>query len=295
MAERSVVLSAGVSEKRKKDDSGLVYLPVRFRKLTELKGRLRAGGFPLGGGKVPSQPNQSLMDSMRVLQVVLFAAEPVSGAEVARQLQMELTRAHRLLRTLSMLGMTYQTANKRFTTGPAMHILSAQALLNSDLAVAAKEPLDELHRETGLEVALGMLWQDYVSYIYHASPDMPLDAAPGQVSMFPASRSSLGHVLLAGQSDEHLRGVYEGRDIEGYPGGERGLTALLNAVGVVRSRGFARVERPDQQTGRVSIAIALSVRPFAAIGVGGDISASQTAGMVEKLTAASAAIANRLA
>lgn len=265
-----------------------VHLPVRFRKNKEHRGELRPGWFPLDAG--PAQPNQSLVDAMRVLQAVLFSSAPVTAAEVARSLGMELTRAHRLLRTLSMLGMAFQTSRKRFVSGPAMYVFSAQALLNADLAVAAKEPLDALHRETGLEVALGMLWRDYVSYIYHAAPDMPLDAAPGQVSMFPASRSSIGHVLLGDVPEAQVRTIYGDRPIEGY---DAGIEVLLAQLGRIREQGYARVERRED-TGRVSIAIRLPSRPFTAIGIGGDLADGQTEGLVARLKLTAAAIDQRL-
>lgn len=258
------------------------FLPLRFRHTVQQQDKLRPAQLVVDASRRPSQPNQSVMDAVRVLQAVTFHSRPVSASELARELGVDVTRAHRLLRTLSLLGLTYQTRKKRFTPGPAMHVLATQALLNSDLAFAARGPLDALHRETGREVALGMLWQDYVSYIYHAAPDMPLEAAPGQVSIFPASYSSLGRVLLSDLPDEQVRMIYADRPIVGYEQG--GIDALLRDLHAARAEGFARVER-QTATGRVTVAIHLPSRPFAAIGVGGDISMSETAGVVSRLRA----------
>jgi DNA-binding IclR family transcriptional regulator len=256
------------------------FLPLRFRASVQQLDQLRPSQLVLDASRQPSQPNQSVMDAVRVLQAVTFHSRAVSASEIARELGIEVTRAHRLLRTLSLLGMTHQTRRKRFTPGPAMHVLATQALLNSDLASAARAPLDELHRKTGLEVAMGMLWQDYVSYIYHAAPDMPLEAAPGNVSIFPASYSSLGRVLMSELPEEQVRLIYANRPIVGYEDG--GVEALLKDLRAARSAGFARAER-QTTTGRVTIAIHVPGRPFAAIGIGGEISESQTAQMLALL------------
>jgi DNA-binding IclR family transcriptional regulator len=270
------------------------FLPVRFRKLKEFRGQLRpAPPLVVDRERGPAQPNQSLIDSMQVLQALVFSDRPLPAADIGRQLGLDPTRAHRLLRTLSLLGLAFQTKRKRFVTGPAMHVLAAQSLLNSDLASAARGPLDLLHRETELEVVLGMLWQDYVSYLYHAAPDMPLEAAPGNVSMFPASLSSLGRVLMSSLPDEQVREIYRGRPIPGYDDANddpAGIERLIKALDAARADGFARVERVGVSTGRVSIAIHLPSRPFAAIGIGGEISRAQTPKLLEKLRHAAAAI-----
>lgn len=270
------------------DATGKTFLPFRFRHRDEVQDKLRPGGrIVLDATRVPSQPNQSVMDAVRVLQAVTFHSRAVSASEIARELGIEVTRAHRLLRTLSMLGMTFQTRKKRFTPGPAMHVLATQALLNSDLAFAARDHLDRLHRDTGLEVAMGMLWQDYVSYIYHAAPDMPLDAAAGQVSLFPASYSSLGRILMSAMPEEQVRAVYADREIVGYE--DVGIEALLADLRTAREAGFARVERRTR-TGRVTLAICVPSRPFAAIGVGGDLAPEQTQPLLARLRQAAAQI-----
>lgn len=274
------------------EEEGKTFLPFRFRHRDAVQDKLRPGGrIVVDAARVPSQPNQSVMDAVRVLQAVTFHSRAVSASEIARELGIEVTRAHRLLRTLSLLGMTYQTRKKRFTPGPAMHVLATQALLNSDLSYAARGPLDSLHHETGLEVAMGMLWQDYVSYIYHASPDMPIEAAAGQVSIFPASYSSLGRILMSSLPEEQVRAIYADRRIVGYE--DTGIDALLDDLRAARAGGFARVERKTL-TGRVTIAICLPSRPFAAIGVGGELAPEQTPTLLAKLRRAAGQIDTEL-
>jgi DNA-binding IclR family transcriptional regulator len=256
------------------------FLPLRFRRRAENQDKLRPESLVVDASTRPSQPNQSLMDAVRVLQAVTFHSRPVSASEIARDLDVDVTRAHRLLRTLSMLGMTFQSRDKRFSPGPGMHVLAAQSLLNSDLAFCARGPLDQLHRDTGLEVAMGMLWQDYVSYIYHAAPDTPLDAAPGNVSIFPASYSSLGRILMSALPETQVRLIYAHRPIVGYE--SSGIEALLADLAAARTAGYSRVLRKTD-TGRVTIAIQVPSRPFAAVGVGGDMEDSRTEAIVERL------------
>jgi DNA-binding IclR family transcriptional regulator len=87
-------------------------------------------------------------------------------------------------------------------------------------------------------VALGVLWRDQVSYLYHAAPGTPPDQALGRAGLFEASRSSIGRVLLAQLDEESLTGTYGDRPIPGFTGG---LRAFGRDLAAVRRQGFAKV------------------------------------------------------
>src|SRR5687767_1336816 len=118
----------------------------------------------------PAQPNQSLIDGLTVLQALAVAAGPVGGRALARELNLEPTRVNRLLKTLAFLGMAEQTSDRKYFPGPGMHILAARALYGSGLVTRAMPYLEQLVARYDRVVALGVLWRDQVSYLYHWQP-----------------------------------------------------------------------------------------------------------------------------
>ncbi len=201
---------------------------------------------------LPAQPNQSLIDGLAVLQAVAGRIEGAGSRELARELNLEATRVNRLLKTLAALGLTRQDARKKYRPGPAVHVLAAQALFASGLLRRALPHLEALHRH-GLIVALGVLWRDQVSYLYHAAPGMAAGEALGRAGLFPATRSGIGMTLLARDAD--LR---------------RFARDLQPRLRQVREQGYACVVTSDDRQTR-SLGVALDDDSGAAIALSGHI------------------------
>lgn len=177
---------------------------------------------------LPAQPNQSLLDGLEVLQGVASAIEPVGSRELARRLDLEPTRVNRLLKTLAAVGLTEQTPDRKYLPGPALHVLTASALLGSGLIARAAGPVERLRAQApGLTVALGVRWRREVAYLFHAAPGVPLAESIGRTALYPADRSSIGRVLLAHSPD----------GIELYPD-------LADDFGLIRARGHALLTPP---------------------------------------------------
>jgi DNA-binding IclR family transcriptional regulator len=220
---------------------------------------------------LPHQPNQSLIDGLACLQAVVGAEAPVGGRELARQLALESTRVNRLLKTLAHLGLTQQRPDRRYVAGPGIHVLAAQSLFASGLIRRALPVLESLHRHK-LIVALGVLWRDQVSYLYHATPGMVAAEGLGRSGLFPASKSSIGMILLAQLPDRELR--------QRFPE----LGASLRAT---RKAGFARTQ---PNPGTESLAVAIGTPAFAAVALSGKITERQIPKLVASLDAAVAEI-----
>ena len=231
---------------------------------------------------LPVQPNQSLIDGIRCLERVVARGAGVGVRELARDMGLEPTRVHRLLKTLAHLGLTRQEADRKYAVGPAVHVLSSLTLFASGLMHRASGPLEGLRRHGHL-VAMGVLWQDHVSYLYHAGPRAAPGEGVGRTALFPASRSSIGRVLLAAQPDAAIRALYRGRPIEGVEGGIDGLLAALRTV---RAEGYAEVTTAD---GR-SLAVAVEPGPVAAIALAGQWRAAGRAELVQALRQAAEAM-----
>ncbi len=184
---------------------------------------------------LPKQPNQSVIDGIRCLQEVVNHAEPVGVSDVARELGLETTRVHRLLRTLAYIGMLRWTEKRKYAAGPALPVLATQTLHASGFYQVIG-PLERLHRELNVVVAFGVLWNRSVSYLYHADPDQPLAQAIASFDVWPATVSGLGVALLALQTDEKVAALYDRQVIPEF----RSLDALLSKLATVRRCGYAQ-------------------------------------------------------
>jgi len=232
---------------------------------------------------LPAQPNQSLVDGLACLQALASASENVGVHELARQLGLEPTRVHRLLKTLAHLGIAEQDERKKYRPGPGLHVLAAQSLHGSGLLRRAFGPLEQLQAHKEL-VALGVLWRDKVSYLYHWRPGLTSAEALGRRDLFDASRSSIGLVLLAAMTDDAVRELYRDKPIPGFTG----ITELLKRLRGVRQAGFARVEIAPGAAD--SIAVPLGTPAHAAIAVSGQFSSTETSRWVGILEQARAKI-----
>lgn len=235
--------------------------------------------------KPNAQPNQSLIDGIATLQALAISPEPIGGRELARRLGFESTRVNRLLKTLAYLGIARQTANRKYTAGAGMHVLAAQSLFASGLMRGALPALERLRR-FGHTVALGVLWRDNVTYLFHAPPGTPATQALGRIGLYPATTGGIGVALLATLEDEQIAAIYDGVDIPGYPDG---LTALMRTIEATRKRGHASVEVHEGGEHR-TLAIPVGDPPHSAIGVSGWIPVSGEAEMVSALREAARAI-----
>ncbi|WP_029591074.1 hypothetical protein [Franconibacter pulveris] len=150
-----------------------------------------------------SQPNQSLIDGIRCLQYLVSSDRAIGCRELARLMNINTTRVNRLLMTMASIGLTMQDEQRRYLPGPGIHALAAQAIRGSALFSQALPQL-ERHAPKEIVVALGVLWEDQVIYIYHASPGSQPGQALAGFHMLPAWQSVIGMSLLASESDDAL-------------------------------------------------------------------------------------------
>jgi DNA-binding IclR family transcriptional regulator len=225
-----------------------------------------------------AQPNQSLIDGMATLQALATAEEPVGVRELARRIGLDPTKVNRLLKTLSYLGIARQLANRKYTAGPGMHVVAAQSLFASGLIRRALPVLEGL-RTFGHTVAMGVLWKDSVSYLFHAPPGIEASRGLGRIGLLPATRSGIGTILLAERSDNEVRALYEGREIAQYP---NGIESLLEKLSEVRSLGYARVPVPDDRQHHV-VAVSTGDPAHAGLALSGWIPPAATEELVATL------------
>lgn len=152
---------------------------------------------------LPAQPNQSIMNGMKCLEEIAALTEPIGSRELSRLLNEEPTKINRILGTLCHLGYVEKTDNNKYKVGPAIHIMASLTLSSSKLLHHAFEPLKELLKSE-LTVALGVLWKNQVSYIFHGDSKMPFEQCIGSRGLFPEEKSSIGTMIRISNKKEAL-------------------------------------------------------------------------------------------
>lgn len=235
--------------------------------------------------KPNAQPNQSLIDGLATLQALATSPEPIGVRELARRLDLDVSKANRLLKTLAYVGIARQTSDRRYTAGSGMHVLAAQSLFASGLIRRALPVLESLRR-FGHTVALGVLWKENVSYLFHAPPGVEASHGLGRIGLLPATTSGIGLVLLSEHEDEEVREIYADQDIPMFP---EGIDQLLAKLSEVRQLGYARVHVADDRDFHI-VSVSTGDPAHAGVAVSGWIPEETTASIVEALRLAAAEI-----
>ncbi len=230
---------------------------------------------------LPKQPNKSLIDGIRCLQALASSPGPVGVTDLARDLDLEATRVHRLLRTLGHMGFARQNVSRKYLPGPAIFPLATHALYASHLMQVAVGPLDSLRAEIPHVVALGMLWERRVSYLYHANQATPPDKVIGSFGFWAATDSGVGMAVLARHSDEEIREFYSKEEILNHPAGVDSLLAALERIRVEGHAFIATHSKGNWHT----LGIASAVNPFMGIGISGKLKKKDIAVLLPKIRA----------
>lgn len=234
--------------------------------------------------KPNAQPNQSLIDGFTIVNALVLAGQPVGGRELARQLGFEPTRVNRLLKTLAFLGVARQTPSRKYTVGPAMHVMAAHDMFASGVLGQAL-PLLESLRHFNLTVAFGVLWRFNVTYLYHAPPGMASADALGRKSLYPATKGGIGLVMLAELPVEIVRAQYAEGEIPGF----ESVDALLAKLDEIRENGYARV-LVNTELDHHTIAVPVGEPAHAAVALSGWIPEANAPDLVAALREIAAAI-----
>lgn len=217
--------------------------------------------------ELPAQPNQSVASALECLLHIGTAGRPVGSREMARELGMEHTKANRMLGTLAGLGLAEKTPERKYVPGPGIHVLAAMSLSGSNLLAAALEPIQKLRRETGMLVALGVLWRDHVCYLFHGAPNKPITASVSGHGLYPANRSSIGMILLSGLSTSEARARFP----EEAPPFFKELKSFA-------TQGYALIHPKDQ-----SMAVGIANPHIAGLAVSGRITKANKSSLLRQL------------
>jgi DNA-binding IclR family transcriptional regulator len=204
--------------------------------------------------KLPAQKINGLIDGIAVLQELAMSTEPASGKILAETLGLPMVRVNRILKTLAYLGLTHRNMSRKYSVGPGMHVLAAQSMAASGLLRRAVPHLKHLG-QSGMTVALGVLWKDQVCYLFHNSGENEFADGLGRMMLYPAVESSIGMALLAempAESIEQQTGIKPDRE-------------LIKKLKQIKKHGYASVRARQH----ISLAVPIGEPAYAAIAVSG--------------------------
>lgn len=205
-----------------------------------------------------AQPNQSLIDGLSCLQALASEQNTIGCREMARNLGLNNMRANRLLKTLADIGLAQQDEKKRYSIGPGIHALAAQSLFGSGILQQALPLLREL-KHTKLTVAIGVLWRDHVTYLLHGKIGENIEDALGRVGLFPATKSSIGMLLLAEKDDVSLEELFKNN----YPY-FTSKEAFYTQINQIRQNGYSNIQTTGEEAHQ-SIAVCIGNPSIAGI------------------------------
>jgi IclR family acetate operon transcriptional repressor len=167
------------------------------RQLSESQGAGRSGNI----GSVSETPSRSSAQTVeRAIAILnLFRDQPASLGitSIARQTGLNLTTAHRLVRTLVQEHfMEQDPTNERYRLGPALAVLGRRAVEGSGLD-RARPTTERLSEATGESVSVGVRGSGGVMVVLQSSSRHALRFEHPAGSAIDLHASAMGKVLLA--------------------------------------------------------------------------------------------------
>jgi IclR family transcriptional regulator, pca regulon regulatory protein len=195
-----------------------------------------------------------LAKGLEVLRAFTRERATLTLSEVAVVAHLPAATARRCLHTLEDLGYVMRSG-RTFVLRPKVLELGAAYLDSMNIEALTKTYLEDLARETGDSAALTVLDDTEIVYVARASVRtlMRLEAHVG--SRFPAYPTSMGRVLLAGLTPDHLARYFERAKIA--PLTDRTVTdvaKLRRLIDECRADGYSAVE-DELAYGVVAVAV----------------------------------------
>jgi IclR family pca regulon transcriptional regulator len=148
---------------------------------------------------------QSIERGLAVIRVFDADNPELTLSEVAKAAGLTRAAARRFLHTLVQLGYA-RTDGRRFSLRPKILELGYSYLSSLSLPEVALPHLEQLVEKVHESSSICVLDGDEVSYVARVPTRRIMRMAISVGTRFPAFATSMGRVLLAGQSDEWLDG-----------------------------------------------------------------------------------------
>jgi IclR family transcriptional regulator, pca regulon regulatory protein len=195
-----------------------------------------------------------LAKGLEVIRAFTRERATLTLTEVAEAAGLPAATARRCLHTLEDLGYVMRTG-RSFVLRPKVLELGAAYLESMNIEALTKTYLEDLASQTGDSAALTVLDDTEIVYVARASVRTLLRLEAHVGSRLPAYPTSMGRVLLAGLSPEHLARYFERAKLVALT--DRTVTdpaRLKRLVDECRADGYAAVE-DELAYGVVAVAV----------------------------------------
>lgn len=185
---------------------------------------------------------EAFAKGLAVIAAFEGAAGGLTIAQVAQRTGLTRAGGRRMLHTLVALGLAQEGEGGRFALTSRILRLGYSYLTSLDIAERARPVVEALSAATNETVAVSVLDGAEVTFVARADVARILRSRLLVGSRLPAFCTSMGRVLLSGQSPDALRALLSGTERPAYT--RQTLTdveALVEEIDAVRRRGWAMV------------------------------------------------------
>lgn len=215
--------------------------------------------------------NNTLVNGLRIIELLAHRGEPTRLTQVARELGLSKSNVHRLLQGLTELAYVVRDPEMgTYTASIRLWELGSAVLAKLDLRQHAERPMESIAQTTGESVHLSVLDHNEVVYVHKVESSNPIRAYTQIGGRAPIHCVATGKTMLAFQSREfiletslHLKAFTSNTITDS--------DKLLQQIEQIRGRGYG-VNRGEWREGVYGVGTAIfdsRGHVIAAIGVSG--------------------------
>ncbi|CAG9243773.1 IclR family transcriptional regulator domain-containing protein [Paraburkholderia caribensis] len=236
---------------------------------------------PAGAATERTEYVQSLERGISVIKAFGEDTPRLTLAEVAKSTGLARGAARRFLLTLQKLGYI-DTDGRYFFLKPSTLEIGYSYLSSLPWWKSAQRVTDELSRDLGISVAVGVLERDTVVYVAYGLPDKFAISGRTVGTRLPAYASAIGRVLLAYANASEQNEYFSSAHLQKLtPATQTDVAKFKAALEDVAQNGFALVDQ-ELQLGLKTLAVPIRNRAGVVVAAMG-IDLSSLPGSVETL------------
>ncbi|MEW5921415.1 MAG: IclR family transcriptional regulator [Bacillota bacterium] len=154
---------------------------------------------------VREKPVQSVERTLRILELMAERGQPLSLSDISNHLNLKISTAHRLLKTLIICGFAQQDPySGKYLLGIKNFNIGNTALYSLDIRSVARPFLNQLVANYHETASIGILDQGDLIYIDQVESEKMVKMLARLGSRLPAHSHAMGKALLAALSDAEL-------------------------------------------------------------------------------------------
>ncbi|GAA0995779.1 IclR family transcriptional regulator [Acrocarpospora macrocephala] len=221
----------------------------------------------------PPYPIASVDNALRILQILRDQGS-VRLTDIATDLGVAVSTAHRLMAMLVYRGFAIQEDSKRYAPSPVLGVGAVSSTWHREVRQVLQPALEALcarfDETSNLMVRVGA----HVRFLYSVEATAILRVGDRAGSVLAARSTSGGKALLSFQSPDYLARLYLGNGTAEHRLSPAEFSELLNELATVRARGYA-TNREESESGLGAIGLPVldsAGRPLAAFSLATPIS-----------------------